>query len=105
MIKKTFTINEKNKDLGLLKKVRKQERLRDDFWFCKLFWKSWELFSARHEHSISVPDSTSLNHCITDKTLQRLFIHVSSLQGVTALVSILLVPKIHYQKENPFIIY
>ena len=24
--KKTFTINEKNKDLGLLKKVRKQER-------------------------------------------------------------------------------
>ena len=27
MIKKTFTINEKNKDLGLLKKVRKQEKL------------------------------------------------------------------------------
>ena len=33
--KKTFTINEKNKDLGLLKKVRKQERLRGDFWFWK----------------------------------------------------------------------
>ena len=59
--KKTFTINE---DLGLLKKVRKQERLRGDFWFWKLFWESWELFSARHEHSISVPDSTSLNHCL-----------------------------------------
>ena len=102
MIKKTFTINEKNEDLGLLKKVRKQEKLRGDFWFWKLFWESWELFSARHEHSISVPDSTSLNHCITDKTLQRLFIHVSSL--IKALVSILLVPKIHYQKENPFII-
>ena len=91
MIKKTFTINEKNKDLGFLKKVRKQEKLRGDFWFWKLFWESWELFSARHEHSISVPDSTSLNHCITDKTLQRLFIHVSSL--IKALVSILLVPK------------
>ena len=103
MIKKTFTINEKNKDLGLLKKVRKQEKLRGDFWFWKLFWESWELFSARHEHSISVPDSTSLNHCITDKTLQRLFIHVSSL--IKALVSILLVLKIHYQKENPFIMY
>ena len=64
MIKNTFTINEKSKDLGLLKKVRKQERLRDDFWFWKLFWESWELFSARHEHSISVPDSTSLNHCL-----------------------------------------
>ena len=64
----------KKKDLGLLKKVRKQERLRSDFWFWKLFWESWELFSARHEHSISVPDSTSLNHCITDKTLQHLFI-------------------------------
>ena len=25
--------------------------------FWKLFWESWELFSARHEHSISVPDS------------------------------------------------
>ena len=72
MIKKTFTINEKNKDLGLLKKVRKQEKLRGDFWFWKLFWESWELFSTRHEHSISVPDSTSLNHCITDKTLQCL---------------------------------
>ena len=77
--KKTFTINEKNKDLGLLKKVRKQERLRGDFWFWKLFWESWELFSARYEHSISVPDSTSLNHCITDKTLQHLFILLSSL--------------------------
>ena len=74
MIKKTFTINEKNKDLGLLKKVRKQERLRGDFWFWKLFWESWELLGARHEHSISVPDSTSLNHCITDKTLQHIFI-------------------------------
>ena len=102
MIKKTFTINEKNKDLGLLKKVWKQEKLRGDFWFWKLFWESWELFSARQEHSISVPDSTSLNHCNTDKTLQRLFIHVSSL--IKALVSILLVPKIHYQKENPLII-
>ena len=29
--KKTFTKDEKNKDLGLLKKVRKQERLRGDF--------------------------------------------------------------------------
>ena len=103
MIKKTFTINEKNKDLGLLKKVWKQEKLRGDFWFWKLFWESWELFSARQEHLISVPDSTSLNHCITDKTLQHLFIHVSSL--IKALVSILLVPKIHYQKENPLIIY
>ena len=28
MIKKTFTINEKSKDLGLLKKVRKQERFK-----------------------------------------------------------------------------
>ena len=64
VIKKTFTINEKNKDLGLLKKVWKQEKLRGDFWFWKLFWKSWELFSARQEHSISVPDSTSLNHCL-----------------------------------------
>ena len=63
MIKKTFTINEKSKDLGLLKKVRKQERLRGDFRLRKLFWESWELFSVRHEHSISVPDSTSLNHC------------------------------------------
>ena len=44
----TFTISEKNKDLGLLK----QERLRGDFWFWKLFWESWELFSARHEHSM-----------------------------------------------------
>ena len=62
------------------------------------------LFSVRHEHSISVPDSTSLNHCSTDKTLQHLFILVSSLiKGVTSLVSILLEPKIHYQKENPFI--
>ena len=79
MIKKTFIINEKSKDLGLLKKVRKQEMLRGDFRFWKLFWESWELFSARHEHSISVPDSTSLNHCITDKMLQHLFILVSSL--------------------------
>ena len=39
MIKKTFTINEKKKDLGLLKKVRKQERLS---------------LETRHEHSISV---------------------------------------------------
>ena len=60
MIKKSFTINEKSKDLGLLKKVRKRERLRGDFRFWKLFWESCELFSARHEHSISVPDSTSL---------------------------------------------
>ena len=43
------------------------------------FGEGWELFSARHAHSISVPDSTSLNHCSTDKILQRLFIHVSSL--------------------------
>ena len=62
--KKTFTINLKKKDLELLKKVRKQEWLRGDFWFWKLFWESWELFSAKHEHSISVPDSTSLNHCL-----------------------------------------
>ena len=62
--KKTFTINEKSKDLGLLKKLRKQERLRGDLLFWKLFWESWELFGARHEHSISVPDSTSLNHCL-----------------------------------------
>ena len=61
--KKTFTRNDQSKDLGLLKKVRKQERLRGDFRFWKLFWESSELFSARHEHSISVPDSTSLNHC------------------------------------------
>ena len=50
--KNFFTINEKSKDLGLLKKVRKQERLRGDFRFWKLFWESWELFSARHEHWI-----------------------------------------------------
>ena len=68
----------KSKDLGLLKKERKQERLMGDFRFWKLFLESWEVFSARHEHSISVPDSTSLNHCITDKTLQHLFILVSS---------------------------
>ena len=86
----------KSKDLGLLKKVQKQERLRGDFRFWKLFWESWELFS-RHEHSISVPDSTSLNHCITDKTLQHLFILVSSLVKEW-------LPKIHYQKENSFII-
>ena len=47
--KKTFTINEKKKNLGLLKKVRKQERLS---------------LETRHEHSISVPDSTSLSHCL-----------------------------------------
>ena len=58
------TINGKSKDLGLLKKVRKQEMLRFNFWYWKLFWESLELFSARHEHSISVPDSTSLNHCL-----------------------------------------
>ena len=63
----------KNKDLGLLKKVWKQEKLRGDFWFWKLFWESWELFSARQEHSISVPDSTSLNHCITDKDVTTPF--------------------------------
>ena len=34
--KKTFT---KSKDLGLLKKVWKQERLRGDFRFWKLFWE------------------------------------------------------------------
>ena len=62
--KKTFTINEKKKDLGLLKKVQKLER---------------SSLETRHEHSISVPHSTSLNHCITDKTLQHLFILISSL--------------------------
>ena len=36
MIKKTFNINEKNKDLGLLKKVQKQEMLRGDFWYGKI---------------------------------------------------------------------
>ena len=82
---KNNTINKKSKDLGLLKKVRKQERLRGDFYFWKLFWESWELFSARHEHSISVPDSTSLNHCITGETLQHLFILVSSLVNVSIL--------------------
>ena len=39
MIKKTFNINEKNKDLGLLKKVQKQERLRGDFWYGNHFGK------------------------------------------------------------------
>ena len=42
-IKKTFTINEKNKDLGLLKIVRKQERLS---------------LETRHEYSISVQGMT-----------------------------------------------
>ena len=42
--KKTFTINEKMKDLGLLKKVRKQERLS---------------LETRHEHSISVQGMNS----------------------------------------------
>ena len=60
----------------MLKKVRKQEKLRGDFWFWKLFWESWELFSAKHEYSISVPDSTSLNHCLQTRyigtTLQPL---------------------------------
>ena len=37
--KKTFNINEKNKDLGLLKKVRKQERLRGDFLYGNHFGK------------------------------------------------------------------
>ena len=42
MIKKNvLAIHKKSKDLGLLKKVRKQER--GDFWFLKLFWESWEL--------------------------------------------------------------
>ena len=40
---------------------------------CQPIFSYWELFSARHEHFISVPDSTSLNHCSTDKTLQHLF--------------------------------
>ena len=43
------------------------------------FGKVGSLFSERHEHSISVPDSTSLNRCSTDKTLQHIFILVSSL--------------------------
>ena len=44
MIKKKFTSYKlkKSKDLGLLKKVRKQER--GDFWFLKLFWEGWELW-------------------------------------------------------------
>ena len=37
--KTTFNINEKNKDLGLLKKVQKQERLRGDFWYGNHFGK------------------------------------------------------------------
>ena len=49
MIKETFTINEKNKDLGLLKKVRKQERLS---------------LETRHEHSISVQDMNILFQCL-----------------------------------------
>ena len=45
-------------------------------------------------------------HYITNKTLQHFFMLVMKFdQGVTSLVSILLEPKIHYQKENPFIIY
>ena len=49
MIKKIYTRNEKNKDLGLLKRVQKQERLS---------------LETRQEHSISGPDSTSLNNCL-----------------------------------------
>ena len=32
-----FTINE----FRVAQKVQKQERLRGDFWFWKLFWESW----------------------------------------------------------------
>ena len=39
--KHLLAINTKSEDLGLLKKVRKQER--GDFWFLKLFWEGWEL--------------------------------------------------------------
>ena len=60
---------------------------------------------TRHEHSISVPDSTSLNHCVTDKTLQHNFFILLSNLIRSDLSSILLEPKIHYQKGNTFIIY
>ena len=61
MIKKDL-LEMKNKDLGLLKKVRKQERLS---------------LETRHEPSISVPDSTSLNqrgHSLIklDRSIKRL---------------------------------
>ena len=49
MIKKTFTINEKKKDFGLLKKVRKQERLS---------------LETRHEHSISVQSMNIRFQCL-----------------------------------------
>ena len=64
-----YTSDKKNHllemNLGLLKKVRKQERLS---------------YETRYEHSISVPDSISLNHCVTDNTLQHnIIILLSSL--------------------------
>ena len=49
MIKKNITINEKKKDLGLLKKVRKQERLS---------------LETRHEHSISVQGMNIRFQCL-----------------------------------------
>ena len=62
---KNHLLEMKNKDLVLLKKVQKQERLS---------------LETMHKHSISVPDSTSLNHCVTNNTLQHnLFILLSSL--------------------------
>ena len=45
---------------------------------------SWELFSARHEHSISVPDSTSLNHCSTDDVTTPFYTCIKFDEGVTS---------------------
>ena len=82
--KKSFTRNENNKDLGLLKQVWKQERLS---------------LETRHEHSISVPDSTSLNHYVTNKTLQHnTFIKFE--RGDPLMFPYCLEPKIHYPREN-----
>ena len=61
----------KNKDLGLLKKSTETRKVKG-WLLVKLFWESWELFSARHEHSISVPDSTSLNHCASKLVILEL---------------------------------
>ena len=57
---KNHLLEMKTKDLGSLKKVWKQERLS---------------LETRHEHLISVPNSTSLNHRVTDRTLQHKFVY------------------------------
>ena len=56
--------NKIGKDLGLLKKVRKQERLS---------------LETRHEHSISVPNSTSLNQCL--QTILELVLKITIIKS------------------------